>query len=533
MSKWDERLARLTPKQRALLEARLGREPSAAAGIEPGPRGSGFYPLSFSQQRLWFIDQMSKAESLSYHISHALRLHGTLRVPALRWALAEVIGRHESLRTTLAEKGGVPLQAVAATWRAELPLVDLAALPESARETVARELVLEMSGLPFSLAHGPLLRSLLLRLGSSEHVLALVSHHIVSDAWSMVILIRDLTAFYLAFAEGRTSPLPTLKIQFRDFAAWQRRFLEGATLDMERAYWRRKLLGARSFVSLPTDRQRSIERNLRAGHERFNLDAPLVAALESLGRSMDSTLFMVILAAYAALVRYHAGEEDIVISVPISYRDQPGCENLIGFFANTLLLRIDLSGDPEFLELLGRVRTVVLEAFDHQHLPLDLVIKEAAPERSRDYPPFLQLGLNFVHSGLAGAARSDLDTAMEGAPLKVEDFEVAFSNAPNELGLVCFHDGQTLRGILNYRAGILDRNTVVTFIDQLMYLFGQVVAKPLYRLSELDGRLGEYASFRRQALHATLDSSLARSFRQRQRKAGTSVITDVRSMTQR
>ncbi len=533
MSNLEERLARLTPKQRALLESRLGRRPSPVAGIEAGPRGSGLYPLSFSQQRLWFIDQMNRAESLTYHISHAIRLLGTLRVPALRQALAEVIGRHESLRTTLAERGGVPFQAVAATWREDLPLVDLAGLPGPVRETMARELVLEMSGLPFSLVHGPLLRSLLLRLGSGDHVLALVSHHIISDAWSMVVLVRDLTAFYLAFAEGQTSSFPALKVQFRDFAAWQRQLLEGPLLESESAYWRRTLQGASSFVSLPTDRQRSSVRNLQAGSERFRVDAPLVAALEDLGRRTECTLFMVTLAVYAALVRYHAGQEDIVISAPISYRDQAGCENLIGFLANTLLLRVDLSGDPEFPELLGRVRTVVMEAFDHQHLPLDLVIKEAAPERSRDYPPFLQLGLNFVHSGLAGAARSDLDIAMEGTLLKVEGFDVGFSNAPNELGLVCYHDGQTLRGILNYRAGILDRETVVTFIDQLLYLFGQVVAKPLCRLSELDGKLRENATFQRQALHATLDSSLARSFRQRQRKAGTSVSTDARSMTQR
>lgn len=533
MSDLAERLARLTPKQRALLESRLGRKPSPVAGIEPGPRGSGFYPLSFSQQRLWFVDQMNHRESLTYHISHAIRLLGTLRVPALRQALAEVIGRHESLRTTLPESGGVPCQAVAATWRAELPLVDMADLPGPVREAAAKELVLEVSGQPFSLVHGPLLRSLLLRLGPSDHVLVLVSHHIVSDAWSMVVLVRDLTAFYLALAEGQASTLPELKIQFRDFAAWQRQFLEGAFLESESAYWRRKLLGASSFVSLPTDRQRSGTSNFQAGHERFRVDALSVAALEELGRRTESTLFMVILAVYATLVRYQAGQEDIVISAPISYRDQPGCENLIGFLANTLLLRIDLSGDPEFLELLGRVRTVVLEAFDHQHLPLDLVIKEAAPERSRDYPPFLQLGLNFIHSGLAGSARSDLDSAMEEAPLKVEDFEVAFPNAPNELGLVCYHDGQTLRGILNYRAGIFDRGTVGTFIDQLLYLFGQVVANPLCRLSELDGRLRENASVRRQALHASLDSSLATSFRQRQRKAGMSVTTDARSMTQR
>jgi hypothetical protein len=533
MSDLEERLARLTPKQRALLESRLGRKPSPVTGIEPGPSDSDFYPLSFSQQRLWFIDQMNPTESLTYHISHAIRLLGTLRVPALRQALAEVIGRHESLRTTLAEKGGVPSQAVAATWRAELPLVDMAALPGSVREAVAKELVLEVSGRPFSLVHGPLLRSLLLRLGPSDHVLALVSHHIISDAWSTVILVRDLTSFYLALAEGQASSLPTLKVQFRDFAVWQRQLLEGTLLESESAYWRRKLLGASSFVSLPTDRQRSSARNLQASHERFRVDAPSVAALEDLGRRAESTLFMVILAVYATLVRYQAGQQDIVISAPISYRDQPGCENLIGFFANTLLLRVDLSGDPEFLELLGRVRTLVLEAFEHQHLPLDLVIKAAAPERSRDYPPFLQLGLNFIHSGMARVARSDLDSAMEEAPLQVEDFEVGFPNTPNELGLVCYHDGQTLRGILNYRAGIFDRGTVVTFIDQLLYLFGQVVANPLFRLSELDGKLRENASVRRQALHATLDSSLASSFRQRQRKAGRSATTDVRSMTQR
>ncbi len=523
MSDWDERLARLNPKQRALLELRLGREPSTTSGIEPGPPGSGPFPLSFSQQRLWFVDQMSQAESLSYHVSHAVRLHGTLRVPALRQALAEVIGRHESLRTTLVERGGTPLQAVAATGRAELPLVDLSALPGSVREAVARGLALELSGRPFSLAHGPLFRLLLLRLEASEHVLALVSHHIVSDAWSMVVLVRDLTSFYLATATGRTSPLPALELQFRDFAAWQRRFLQGATLERERSYWRRRLQGASSFVSLPTDRPRSRARNLRAARERFGLDAPLVAGLEGLGLRTESTLFMVVLAVFAVLVRYHAAQEDIVISAPISYREQPGCENLIGFFANTLLLRINLSGDPGFLELLARVRTVVLEAFDHQHLPLDLAIKEAAPERSRDYLPFLQLGLNFVHSCLAGAARADLDAAVAETLLKVGDFDVAFSNAPNELALVCLHDGQTLRGILNYRADIFDRDTVLRLIDQLIDLCRKIVAQPRCRLSELDGKLAERASCQLQALHATLESSLATSFRQRRRKAGTTV----------
>lgn len=532
MSDWEERLARLTPKQRALLELRLGREPSTAAGIEPGPVGLGPFPLSFSQQRLWFIDQMNSAESRSYHIAHAVRLQGSLRVPALRQALEAVIGRHEPLRTTLVESGGTPLQVVAAAGEAELLLVDLTGLPAPVREAVARDLVLEMSGRPFSLVHGPLLRSSLLRLGVNEHVLALVSHHIVSDAWSMVVLVRDLTACYLELATGRPVQLPALPIQFRDFAAWQRRFLTGVTLEGERAYWRRKLQGARSFVNLPTDRPRSVARNLGAAHERFHLDAPRVAALEELGRKTESTLFMVVLAVFATVVRHHAAQEDIVVSAPISYRNQPGCENLIGFFANTLLLRIDLSGDPGFLELLARVRMVVLEAFDHQHLPLDLVIREVAPERSRDYPPFLQLGLNFVHAGLAGAARSDLDAAMDGAPLKVEDFDVAFSNAPNELGLVCFHDGRTLRGILNYRAGILDRETVVTFIDQLVDLFGQVVAQPLRRLSVLDCVLAERASCRRQALHATLESSLATSFRQRRRKAGATVTTGARSRNQ-
>lgn len=526
MSGLDERLARLNPKQRALLELRLGRSRPLGDGIEPGSRGPGAVPLSFSQQRLWFVDQMNMAESRSYHISYAVRLRGGLLVPALQRALEAVVDRHETLRTTFVERDGTPLQVIAATGSAEMPLVDLEALPAVLREPVARELSTELAERPFTLTRGPLLRSLLLRLGPGEHVLALISHHIVSDAWSLVVLIRDLTLVYLAFAEGRPAPLPALTVQYRDFVAWQRRFLDGAALDSQRSYWRHKLLGASSFVSFPTDRPRWKARSFRGGREPFSLEAPLVASLEDLGRRTESTLFMVFLAAYAALVRSYAGQEDIVISAPISYRDLQGCDGVIGFFVNTLLLRIDLSGDPGFLELISRVRVVVLEAYDHQHLPLDLAIQEAAPERSRDYSPLLQLSLNFVHHGLAGAARSELGAAAETAEavLAVEDFDFAFANAPTELGLVLFHHGQTLKGLLNYRTELHDRGTVTAIIDQLQYLLEQVGSQPACRLSELDIRLAERERNRRQALHAALDSSLAASFRQRRRNGATAVL---------
>jgi Condensation domain len=520
MSSLDERLARMTPKQRALLELRLGRSRPPAGEIEPGPRGPGASPPSFSQKRLWFVDQMNESESLSYHISYAVLLRGRLLVPVLRRALEAVVDRHDALRTTFVEREGTPLQVVAAKSQTELPLVDLAGLPPAAREPVARELAVAVAEQPFSLTCGPLLRALLLRLGQGEHVLALVSHHIVSDAWSLVILVRDLTLIYLAFAAGRSVLLPALPLQYRDFAAWQRRFLSGATLDAERAYWRRKLLGVSSFVSLPTDRPRPAVQGFRGARERFALDAVVVTSLEELARRTESTLFMVFLAAYAALVRYHAAQDDIVISAPISYRNLRGCENLIGFFVNTLLLRVDLSGNPAFLELIARVRTLVLEAYDHQHLPLDLAIQEAAPERSRSYSPLLQLSLNFVHHDLAGAARSELGSAAgrAGAELAVEAFDFGFANAPTELGLVLFHRGETIEGLINYRAELLERGTVTAMIDQLLYLLEQAGRRPACRLSELDGLLAERDRRRRQTLQASLESSLAASLRQRRRR---------------
>ncbi|HIP71253.1 MAG TPA: non-ribosomal peptide synthetase, partial [Anaerolineae bacterium] len=332
----------------------------------PLPR-DGNLPLSFAQQRLWFLDQLEPG-NLFYNIPTAVRLHGPLDVAALRQSVDEIIHRHESLRTAFISIGGEPRQRIAPELNLPLPVTDLRHLPEAEREAEAERLIKEEAQRPFNLAEGPLLRMHLLQLADDEHIAIVIMHHIISDGWSMGVFVRELAAAYQAFSAGQQPALPKLPLQYADYAHWQQSWLQGETLQREIDYWKEQLDGRTPLLNLPTDRPRPAIQTDHGATEPFTLPPELAAALQNLSRAAGVTLFMTFLAAYQTLLYRYTGQTDIRIGSPIANRTRAEIEGLIGFFVNTLVLRADLSDAPTFRKLLAQVREMALGAYAHQHL---------------------------------------------------------------------------------------------------------------------------------------------------------------------
>ncbi|HEY2737869.1 MAG TPA: condensation domain-containing protein, partial [Thermoanaerobaculia bacterium] len=376
---------------------RTGTMPPAPA-LRPVPR-EGDLPLSFAQQRLWFIAQLEPGSPL-YNMPAALRVEGPLRVEVLRLTLGEIVRRHEALRTVFGIREGAPVQVVQPAAPFELPVVDLSGLPESRHETAASALAGEEAGRPFDLGDpkgDPLLRGLLLRLAQDDYVLALTMHHIASDGWSTGILVREVAALYTVFAAGRPSPLPELPVQYADFALWQRSWLQGEVLESEIAYWKQHLAGLPPLLELSTDRPRPAVRSYRGATRPVRLPAGLTGRMEALARREGATLFMVLLAGFQALLARISGQEDLAVGSPIAGRNRVEIEGLIGLFVNTLVLRGDVSGDrageTSFRQLLGRTRETALAAYLHQEMPFEKLVEELAPERSLAHTPLFQVML--------------------------------------------------------------------------------------------------------------------------------------------
>ncbi|MCP4662493.1 MAG: hypothetical protein GY856_44415, partial [bacterium] len=387
-----KRLAKLSPAKRRTLAQQLAKEQGldSQEPIDPQPRDRGPLPLSFSQERLWFLNQL-EPESDAYNLYYALRLEGELAVPALQGSFREVVRRHESLRTTFVAGDGKPVQVIHAPPAFTLPVLALESLPQAARQAEVKRLTAAAAARPFDPARSPLLQVLLLRLAPAEHVLLLTIHHIISDGWSLGVLIREVTTIYHAFLHGRPSPLPELEIQFADYAVWQRRWLEGAVLESLLGYWRRQLAGAPPLVELPTDRPRSLRRGTRGSTRLVRLAPSLNAGCKALSSEQGCTPFVTLLAAFAVLLGRYSGQSEVVVGSPIANRRRTEVESLIGFVLNTLVLRLDLSGDrasrdPVFTEFLGRTRELVLEAFAHQDLPFSRLVDELPRSSSRADP---------------------------------------------------------------------------------------------------------------------------------------------------
>ncbi|HEV3050105.1 MAG TPA: condensation domain-containing protein, partial [Longimicrobium sp.] len=441
---------------------------------------TGALPLSFAQERLWFIDRLEPGSS-TYNIPTALRLAGAMDERALERALGEIVQRHEALRTIFPEADGSPVQVIVPFGGFALPVEDLSGLDDADREAAVRRRAGEEAARPFDLSAGPLFRAALLRLSAEEHVLLLSMHHVVSDGWSMGVLFRELSALYAAYREGRESPLPELPVQYADYAVWQREQLAGEVLDRQLAYWQERLADAPALLELPTDHPRPAVQTYRGAAVPVQLSPELLERLQALGRSEGATLYMTLLAGFQVLLGKYAGSEDVVVGSPIAGRTRREVEELIGLFINTLVLRTDLSGDPSFRDTLRRVREATLGAYAHQELPFEKLVVELQPERSLSHSPLFQVMFALQNVGGGGGALPGLSLSGAGAAMEIAKFDLSLELAATPQGL---------RGALIYNTDLFERRTVERMTGHLARVLEQVAADADVRLSRLD-LLGE------------------------------------------
>ncbi len=446
------------------------------------------FPTSFAQQRLWFLDQLAPGTCF-YNVPITLRLRGTIDHQALTQSFNEIVHRHEALRTTFAWMDGQPVQVISPCVDVSLPLIDLHPLPTGERHAELHRLLRNAMQRSFDLSQGPLLQFMLIQLSATEWVLLLNFHHIVFDEWSSGIFIQELGALYTAFQQGQPSPLPELPIQYADFAHWQREWLRGDVLQTQLAYWRQQLKQV-PMLDLPTDRLRPPVQSYRGTTQQLEVPHALMKTLKALSQQSGVTLFMTLLAAFQTLLHRYTGQDDIAVGSPIANRNRSELEGLIGFFVNSLVLRIDLSGDPTFRALLERVRSVALAAYAHQDVPFEKLVEELHPERHLSRNPLFQ-----VVFALQNAPMKQLE--LPGLTLSSSNFETTTTRFDLELYLwECSEDFRSLwgdgwnhaaglRGVMVYNTDLFDQTTILRLLESFQTLLEGIVANPDRRLSEL------------------------------------------------
>ncbi|MFP2932904.1 condensation domain-containing protein [Pyxidicoccus sp. 3LG] len=468
MSDIKKKIAAMSPEKRALLAKQLQQRAVRNAPPTPVRRPQGMVPpLSYAQQRLWFIDQLEPGSS-AYNLPMALRLEGALDVPALERVLGELVRRHEVLRTTFRDEGGTPVQVIHAPAAVTLPVVDLRGHEDA--EAQALRMTTVEAARPFDLARGPLLRASLLKLGEARHQLVLTMHHIISDGWSMGVLVREVAVLYPAFRAGQPSPLPELPLQYGDFAAWQRDWLKGETLETQLQWWRQQLSGAPE-LELPTDFPRPRHPRHLPGHAELRLPRELSSALTELCRREGVTPFNALLAAFQVVLGRHSGQDDIVVGSPSAGREDVEVAGLVGFFLNTLVLRTRLSGDPTVRELLGRVKQSALDAFAHQHVPFEHL---QPPQAGRGQ----LFRVMFMMQNLEKAA-------LELPGLTVRSVELSDQAAKFDLTLAFTEEPEGFRGALEYDAELFEPATAERLLVHLHHFVAAMVARPEARLSQV------------------------------------------------
>ncbi|NVD98021.1 non-ribosomal peptide synthetase [Massilia sp. BJB1822] len=485
--------------------------PAPARSVIPRSPRTTEIALSFAQQRLWFLDQLGSHNPL-YNVAGAVRMSGKLDQAALRHTLNTVVQRHEALRTTFVMAGGKPVQAIVPQLDLELAVTDLSSLPPSEREARAQWLLQDEAQTPFKLATGPLIRSGLLRLSAEEHILLVTIHHIVSDGWSMGVLVREVGALYAAYVQGRPSPLPPLPIQYADFAEWQRQWLSGAVLERQLGYWRSRLADCPELLNLPTDRPRPAAATHVGASMPFSIPVELAAQLRELSRSKSSTLFMTLCAAFNVLLARYSGQNDVCIGTPIANRNHAGIEGLIGFFVNTLVLRTQVDLEQSFNALLDQVRKHTLEAYAHQDIPFEYLVETLQPKRHASYTPLFQVMLVLHNTPmgelvLPGLAMTQLES--EGVSSKFD------------LSLVLREGEGGLQGFIEYATDLFDAATIARIGGHFTQLLQAIVANPERAVGGLP-LLGE--AERQQLIHGWNDgprdnpahaSTISRLFEQR------------------
>lgn len=467
--------------------------------LQPVPREQPL-PLSFAQQRLWFLQQLEPDAPL-YNGAALVRLQGTLHIAALAQSLQEIGQRHETLRTRFVMVDGELVQQILPSMTVTLPVTDLSAVSEPAQSQQVQALALAAAQQPFDLTTGPLLRASLLRLGPTAHCLFLNLHHIVSDGWSIGVFVRELAALYPAFVEGQPSPLPDLPLQYADYAVWQRQWLQGKVLQTQLDYWKQQLDNPPSTLVFPSEAtaKNQIQAHPNAGEKYpFSLSAELTSALKQVSQQHNVTLFMTLLAAFNLLLFDLTGTDDLLVGSPIANRNHPGIEGLIGFFVNTLVLRTNLSGDPDFAELLQRVRQVALGAYAHQDLPFEQLVSELQPDRTVSQAPFFRVWLVLQNTPMP-------PLELPGLTLNVTDLDTGLVR--HDLKLDLTETGDQLSGFFEYKTAVFDAATISHLHTQFEQLLHQVTAYPNRPLSQIQQHLQQVNQQQQQAQATAFQAS--------------------------
>ncbi|MFP2934288.1 condensation domain-containing protein, partial [Pyxidicoccus sp. 3LG] len=437
----------------------------------PVPR-TGDLPLSFAQQRLWFLDRL-EPDSPFYNAPVRLRLEGELDVAALERAFTELTRRHEVLRTTFRDG---PVQVIHPPAPFPLTVVDLSTLADGAREQEASRLSTEEARRPFDLARGPVLRATLLKLSPTEHVLLLTMHHIASDGWSMDVLVRESAALYAAFRAGQSSPLPELAIQYADYAAWQRGWFQGGALEAQLSWWREHLSSTPPLLELPTDFPRPAIQGFRGAALVRTLPRELVDSLQALCRREGTTLFMALLAGFEVVLSRYSGQRDFVVGTDIANRNRAESEGLIGFFINQLALRAKVDEGESFRQLLARVRDVTLGAYAHQDLPFEELVKAVNPDRSLGHAPLFQVKLVLQNQPAT-------ELTVPGLTLRSLPAEIGTSRL--DLTLAIIQTEQGLSCTCEYRTDLFEAATMERLVQHLGTVLEAAAARPEAPISTL------------------------------------------------
>ncbi|MFT4174783.1 MAG: amino acid adenylation domain-containing protein [Rhodocyclaceae bacterium] len=469
----------LSAARQALLSRLLGGnvKPSVHSGtnaIEPRPADVPAQ-LSFAQQRLWFLTEL-EPDSPVFNMPYALRLQGATDVGVLARALNEIVRRHASLRTLFQLVDDQVQQVILPECVLPLPLTDLSRLPADAAQDEARRLAHAESRRPFRLGREVPIRASVIRLAPDECIVLLTLHHIVSDAWSMGVLVKEVATLYAAYAHGEPSPLPELPVQYADFAHWQRQWLTGNVLAQQLDYWKNTLQGAPALLELPTDFPRPPVKTDNGASYECSIDAEVTAGLEALCKEGETTLYMVLLAAFGIVLSRYSGQTDVPIGTAIANRTRSEIEGLVGFFVNTLVMRLNLAGDPRFVDLLAHTRETAMGAYAHQDLPFEHLVESLNPERNMSYSPLFQVSLVMQNTPMGSLQLPGVQVSAAGADNTTAKYDIAL----NVMAV-----GDRLSARFEYNTDLFRRETIARLGDHLRVLLGAIVRDPQRRLSEL------------------------------------------------
>jgi len=480
MSDLSKRIAALPEEKRKQLLAQLNKSnPKVAAlKMERQDRSKNSFPLSFAQQRLWFLDQLEPNTS-TWNIPIGFRLTGNLNEEALQNAILKIVERHEVLRTTFAIENGQPVQVIQPTGNVHLSIRDLTRLSSKARNVEFHKLAKEESGQPFSLATGPLFRPILFRLSADQYCFLLIKHHIISDAWSIGLYLKELRYFYNEACGFTQKPLPEIKIQYADFSVWQREWLRGSELQKQISFWKELLGSHPPVLQLPLDKPRPSVQTFPGEVAQVKYSVELCNRVRELAKTNGATMFMALLSAFKILMQRYSGQDDIVVGSPIAGRNRAESEALVGFFVNNMVLRTDLSGDPTFLEVLSRVKKMSLSAYAHQDLPFEKLVEELQPDRDLSLPPLFQVLFVFQNAPVEHLEFQDVKLRRVVSKHRTSRFDLTLYMAEKAKG------PKRLVGVFEYNTDLFEEETIRRMISHLEQILWAIVEKPEIKIANV------------------------------------------------